>query len=361
MIGLHAINDRISYMTQLTNRQKQILSIVDKYENLSISDILEKLNNDISVATLNRDIAYLVATKYLEKTGKGRAIKYNITALYRLNAPIEQQDYFNQDPDERDIVEKFNMNLFDILQEVEIFSKEELKYLESLKDEYQNNIKSITETLYKKEIERLTIELSWKSSQIEGNTYSLLETEILLLENKVAEGKSQLESQMLVNHKDCLDFILKQKIFTKTLNLSLIEQIHSLLIKELNVSKNLRSRLVGITGTSYKPIDNIHQIKEAVEKMCELINNRSNGFEKALIAILFISYIQPFEDGNKRTGRMVGNALLISDAMCPLSYRSVNSLDYKKAMLIFYEKNNLSAFKELFLEQTEFAVKNYFR
>lgn len=348
-------------MTQLTNRQKQILSIVDKYENLSISDILEKLNNDISVATLNRDIAYLVATKYLEKTGKGRAIKYNITALYRLNAPIEQQDYFNQDPDERDIVEKFNMNLFDILQEVEIFSKEELKYLESLKDEYQNNIKSITETLYKKEIERLTIELSWKSSQIEGNTYSLLETEILLLENKVAEGKSQLESQMLVNHKDCLDFILKQKIFTKTLNLSLIEQIHSLLIKELNVSKNLRSRLVGITGTSYKPIDNIHQIKEAVEKMCELINNRSNGFEKALIAILFISYIQPFEDGNKRTGRMVGNALLISDAMCPLSYRSVNSLDYKKAMLIFYEKNNLSAFKELFLEQTEFAVKNYFR
>ena len=81
--------------------------------------------------------------------------------------------------------------------------------------------------------------------------------------------------------------------------------------------------------------------------MCALINARDNGFEKALLAVLLISYIQPFGDGNKRTGRMISNALLIAYEACPLSYRSVDSLDYKKAMLLFYEPTNIQAFKKI--------------
>ena len=95
--------------------------------------------------------------------------------------------------------------------------------------------------------------------------------------------------------------------------------------------------------------------------MCRIINAKDNGFEKALLAVIMISYIQPFEDGNKRTGRMVSNALLVAEGICPLSYRSVDSIDYKKAMLLFYEQNNLAAFKKIFFEQIEFSVKNYFR
>ena len=90
--------------------------------------------------------------------------------------------------------------------------------------------------------------------------------------------------------------------------------------------------------------------------MCELINAKDNGFEKALLAVVLISYIQPFEEGNKRTGRMISNALLIADDACFLSYRSVDSLGYKKVMLLFYEQNNLSAFKTKFIEQNEFGV-----
>jgi len=95
--------------------------------------------------------------------------------------------------------------------------------------------------------------------------------------------------------------------------------------------------------------------------MCRLINAKKNGFEKALLAVVLISYIQPFEDGNKCTGRMLSNAILLAYDACPLSYRSVDSLDYKKAMLLFYEQNNVSAFKRLFIEQNVFAVNNYFR
>ncbi len=90
------------------------------------------------------------------------------------------------------------------------------------------------------------------------------------------------------------------------------------------------------------------------------MNSVENEFEKTLISIVLISYIQPFADGNKRTARLIGNALLMGSNNCPLSYRSIDPMDYKKAMLLFYEQNNLSMFKELFINQYTFAVNNYF-
>ena len=95
--------------------------------------------------------------------------------------------------------------------------------------------------------------------------------------------------------------------------------------------------------------------------MCAIIQKKENPFEKAFIAVALISYIQTFEDGNKRTGRMISNALLMAHNAYPLSYRSIDSLDYKKAMLLFYEQNNLSLFKEIFIEQVRFSAENYFR
>lgn len=348
-------------MTKLTSRQQKIIKIIDEAKLASISEVAKKLKDSVSIPTLNRDIATLVGCGYLDKSAKGRSTTYKLSSFYKLFAPVELDKYFDSEPDKRDALNNFNYDLFSTLKNTPIFTKEEVEYLEMLKLKYKQNIATIPPALYKKELERLTIELSWKSSQIEGNTYSLLETEVLFLEHKTAKGKTQEEASMLLNHKICLDFILKNKEVGKTLNLASLEEIHSLLIKDLGVSRNLRSRIVGITGTSYKPIDNTFQIKEAVEEMCATINSRQNGFERALLAVALISYIQPFEDGNKRTGRMVSNALLIADGACPLSYRSVDSLEYKKAMLLFYEQNNLSAFKELFIKQIEFAVNNYFQ
>ena len=126
------------------------------------------------------------------------------------------------------------------------------------------------------------------------------------------------------------------------------------------MERNLRKRRVGISGTNYKPLDNEFQIKEAMIAMCDLLNTESSVFSKSLLALVLISYIQPFADGNKRTARIVSNAILMNNSYCPLSFRTVDSVFYKKAMLIFYEKNNISAFKKLYMEQFEFAVKTYF-
>jgi len=314
---------------QLSPRQQTIIEIINKNDNLSISEIKDRIGKDISIPTLNRDLAALVADNYILKRGKGRSTVYAVSPSYKIFSPIDVLDYFENEPDARHSQTGYNHHLFAILKETDLFTPKEKEALNALRKEYQTNIADYPKTLYQKELERLTIELSWKSSQIEGNTYSLLETERLFLEKEEAKGKSK--------------------------------EVHSLLIKDLGVGRNIRARTVGITGTAYMPLDNEFQIKEAIEDMCAMINAKEDGFEKALLAVALISYIQPFEDGNKRTARMTSNALLIESGICPLSYRSVDSIEYKKAMLLFYEQNNLAAFKQIFIEQVEFSVKNYFR
>lgn len=219
----------------------------------------------------------------------------------------------------------------------------------------------MTELEYRKEMERLGVDLSWKSSQIEGNTYSLLETERLLKDKQTASGKTKEEAIMLLNHKDALDFVLDVPDYLKELSVHRIEDIHSILTKELEVDRNIRHRRVGITGTNYRPLDNEFQIREALEDTCTLVNGKDNVFEKALLTLVLLSYIQAFVDGNKRTARITSNAILIANSYCPISFRAVDSIDYKKAMLMFYEQNNIAAFKKIFIEQFLFAVKTYFR
>ena len=165
---------------------------------------------------------------------------------------------------------------------------------------------------------------------------------------------------MLLNHKEALDFIIDHPDYIYPLTVSSIEDIHSILVKDLDITRNIRSRRGGISGTNYKPLDNEFQIKEALELMCSLINSKESVFEKALLTLVLISYIQPFSDGNKRTARIISNAILMNNHYCPISFRTIDSIDYKKAMLIFYEQTNIIPFKNVFIGQFEFAVNTYF-
>lgn len=243
---------------------------------------------------------------------------------------------------------------------MELFAPEELNILNSAQEQFRQHLSEMNDTEYRKEMERLGIDLSWKSSQIEGNTYSLLETERLLREKETASGKTKDEAIMLLNHKDALDFILDVPDYLQPLKVNRIEDIHSILTKELGVERNIRHRRVGITGTNYRPLDNEFQIREALEDSVRLINSESIVFDKALLALVLLSYIQAFTDGNKRTARIVSNGILIANGYCPISFRTVDSIDYKKAMLLFYEQNNIAAFKRIFIDQFLFAVKTYF-
>lgn len=338
-----------------------ILDFINSHTDCSSKEIHDGLGNEMGYATVKRAIQILLADGLIHSIGRGKATRYKISTAYELIHPIDADVYFEKEIDDREIKTNFNHILIkDTLSKVFIFNETELNRLNNLQDTFKLNISKLSETEYKKEMERLAIDLSWKSSQIEGNTYSLLETERLLKEQETAAGKTKDEAIMLLNHKAALDFLLAHPRYIQPLSLSVIEDIHSILIKDLHVARNIRNHRIGISGTNYKPLDNDFQIREAMRDMCSVVNQRENVFDKALLVLVLISYIQPFADGNKRTARIISNAILLNEQHCPISFRTVNVIDYKKAMLIFYERNNISAFKRIFMDQFEFAVNTYF-
>lgn len=343
------------------NESRDILQYLHYHPLSSRGDITAGTAFKGSDATLKRMIAAGIKAGDIVAEGKARATRYRLSPQAQLLMPLNLDTYFALEVDERQVQSSYNFELINgLLAETRLFSDKDQVHLDALQEEFRQHISELTDNEYRKEMERLGIDLSWKSSQIEGNTYTLLETERLLRESKTAEGKSKEEAVMLLNHKDALSFVLDTPDYLKELTVSHIEDIHQLLTKDLSIDKGLRRHRVGITGTNYHPLDNEFQIREAMREACELINSKSNIFEKALLTLVLLSYIQPFSDGNKRTARITSNAILIANNYCPLSFRSVDSIDYKKAMLIFYEQNSLYAFKQIFMEQFEFAVKEYF-
>lgn len=339
----------------------EILQFLHYHPLANRTEIMAGLTKAPSDSTMKRLLSAAVKEGNIETAGRGPATKYKLTPQAHVTMPLDLATYFDKDIDEREVQESFNFDLIrDVLPKVEIFTKEELEVLNAAQMEFKKNTEGMTELEYRKEMERLGVDLSWKSSQIEGNTYSLLETERLLKDKQTASGKTKEEAIMLLNHKDALDFVLDIPDYLKELSVHRIEDIHSILTKELEVDRNIRHRRVGITGTNYRPLDNEFQIREALEDTCTLVNGKDNVFEKALLTLVLLSYIQAFVDGNKRTARITSNAILIANGYCPISFRTVDSIDYKKALLMFYEQNNIAAFKKIFIEQFLFAVKTYF-
>ncbi len=350
-------------MIKLTQRQKQIHSFISKEIEIGISDILEHLEKtgiETSRFSVVRDLNVLLENNFVFKTGGGRSTKYREKQHHPLHNYVDIDEYFKTPQEERVLAsEYFGFDIFEKV--IDVLTKDDLEKIDRLNILFRENIKRISPTIQKLESERFTIELAWKSSQIEGNTYSLLDTEDLIKNKVEAVGHSKEEAIMILNHKKALDFINNNKSYFETISLKKIEELHRLIVGDLGVHYNIRKFPVGITGTNYKPLDNEHQIKEVVTTMINLINTTEHPASKALLALTLISYIQPFEDGNKRTARLLANGLLIAYNYCPLSYRNVKESDYKKAILVFYESHNSDPIKRMFIEQFEFAVRNYFR
>lgn len=348
-------------MYKLTSKQQKIIeSFLIKWK-MQSSEVHKEITNtgeDVSLITIKRALSELAEVGILEVSGSGRSTSYTLSLRGRIFADIDAKQYVSIEPDKRYGQKQYNFDLLSAFPS-DIFTDDELKKLEDATSEYKKKTTDLSSTIQKKELERLVIELSWKSSKIEGNTYTLLDTEKLILENKEALGHSKNEAQMILNHKDAFNYIREHSSQFKTVTKKNLEELHFVLVKNLNVNLGLRSKPVGVTGSIYRPLDNIYQITEAVNELGEAVSRIETPYAKALLALLGISYIQPFEDGNKRTSRLMANALLISHSLSPLSYRSVDEEDYRNAMLVFYELNSIVPLKKIFIDQYTFAAKNY--
>ncbi len=348
--------------TNLTPRQNLIINLINQKEGIGRFDIERELEHvyPASKPTIARDLSSLVSKKLIQIKGKGRNTRYYPYTISPLLRYFDLDQYFSLDPDQRVGARKmFNFDTF--LHLKDLFSEKEINQIKKANRNFSDETRKTSQDIYKKELERFTIELAWKSSKIEGNTYSLLDTEALIKQKIEAQGHSKEEAVMILNHKQAFDMILEQRQEFKKISLPLIKQLHNCIIQNMNVSTGIRSHSVGITGTTYRPLDNKWQIQETLEKLIAVLKKPNFPLEKALIAGAMISYIQPFSDGNKRTSRMLANAILLAHDFYPLSYRSIDEVTYKKALILFYEQNSIYYLKKIFIDQYKFALETYFR
>ncbi|MDR2035757.1 MAG: Fic family protein [Coriobacteriales bacterium] len=165
---------------------------------------------------------------------------------------------------------------------------------------------------------------------------------------------------MILNHKAALELVTRESADFRHLSLDGILRVHKQLVSGLGISEGIREQPVGITGTNYLPPESKEELQEYLSATLRIVNGKSHPVEAALIISAMIASLQPFSDGNKRTARLIANAVLMAHDYAALSYRSVDELAYKKSVLLVDEQHSLYWYKRLFLEQFEFAVKTYF-
>jgi len=201
-------------------------------------------------------------------------------------------------------------------------------------------------------LDRLLIDLSWNSSRLEGNTYSLLETKRLIELGETATGKEVSEAQMILNHKAAIEYIV-ESTEDSVITSHEIRSVHALLSENLlgdpAASGRLRSISVEIGGSTYIPLENPQLISECFDIFIEKMNRIEDPFEQSLFSIVHLSYLQAFEDVNKRTARLVANIPLIKKNLRPLSFTDVDRNAYVYALLGIYERNDVSLIRDLYI------------
>jgi len=209
---------------------------------------------------------------------------------------------------------------------------------------------------------RLLIDLSWNSSRLEGNTYSLLETERLLELGESAEGKDAREAQMILNHKAAIELLVEQAAdigFNRYTILNLHALLSDNLLPDPQACGRLRIRAVGIGGTVYHPLEVPQLIDECFQQVLDTATAINDPFEQAFFAMVHLPYLQAFEDVNKRVSRLSVNIPLIRLNLSPLSFVDVPERAYIDGILGVYELNRVELLRDVFVRAYERSCARY--
>ena len=354
-------------MTQEIEQQnEEIITLLGKHpEGLSRGQVSENISFTINYKTLQRRLSALVDEDRIVRKGERKATRYH---------PLETSIETEKEDLKDNLVNIFSpksqkkLNFLDS----PLYTREKVSYKRDFLDSYVPNQsqyvpKKIREALfqegkrfdeqlaagtYARQIsQRLLIDLSYNSSRLEGNTYSRLDTQKLVEEDITAEGKVHEETVMIMNHKEAILFLVENAQDIE-LNSLTIRNLHHLLSQDLlanpNACGNIRTLEVNIGQSTYKPLDNPHLLKELFELILQKAKKIKDPFEQSLFLLVHLSYLQAFEDVNKRTSRLSCNIPFIKSNLCPLSFTDVARDDYTAALLAIYEKNDVEPMLELF-------------
>jgi Fic/DOC family len=211
-------------------------------------------------------------------------------------------------------------------------------------------------------LDRLLIDLSWNSSRLEGNTYSLLDTRRLLAFSQEAEGKGGAEAQMILNHKGAIEFLVESADGMKFDRYTILN-LHALLAHNLLPDPasegRLRRIIIGIHGSVYYPLEVPQLIEACFDQLLHKASAIADPFEQAFFVMAQIPYLQPFDDANKRVSRLAANIPLIQHNLCPLSFTDVPTDLYTRAVLGVYEQCRVELLRDVFLWAYERSALQY--
>ncbi len=362
---------------------KAIEEAVQRYpQGATAQQIRAALASAPPTRTLQYRLKSLVGDKRIVMVGEGRGARYRVpkvvqvlgTAVGRADALAEGEALLPLSAageEIRDAVRKplevrkpigYNRAFLDGYRPNEFF------YLTPVEREHLHEIgtpKIVAQpagTYAKQILNRLLIDLSWNSSRLEGNTYSLLDTKRLIELGEEAEGKERLEAQMILNHKDAIEFLIgtaDEIGFNRYTILNLHALLANNLLPEPDAPGRLRHIGVGIERSVFHPLETPQLIEECFDQILATAEAITNPFEQAFFVLVQIPYLQPFDDVNKRVSRLSANIPLIRNNLSPLSFEGVPRKIYTEAMLAIYELNRTELLKDVFVWAYERSSQRY--
>jgi DNA-binding transcriptional ArsR family regulator len=211
-------------------------------------------------------------------------------------------------------------------------------------------------------LNRLLIDLAWNSSRLEGNTYSLLDTKRLIEFGQEAEGGDRLEAQMILNHKDAIEFLVGNAADIG-FNRYTILNLHGILANNLLADERAAGRLrrigVGIDGSVYHPLETPQIVEECFDQLLATAAAITDPFEQSLFVMVQLPYLQAFDDVNKRVSRMAANIPFIRANLSPLSFTDLPRGLYAHAILGVYELNRIELLRDVFIWAYERSAARY--
>ena len=360
---------------------KAIEAVVSGHpESIPIQDIQDGLQRKIARRTLQYRLKHLVDEGRLVKEGKGRWARYRLPAAAERHAKASEIS-------ERELAGEMPLSKQSAKVQKHVrkplHARKPVGYQRAFLDAYRPNVTaylSAKERAYLREVglptpgeqpagtyakrilNRLLVDLSWNSSRLEGNTYSLLDTKRLIGFGEMADGKERLEAQMILNHKDAIEFLVGSAEDTG-FNRHTVLNLHALLANNLLADPEAAGRLrripVGIEKSAFHPLESPQLIEECFDQILTTAEAIENPFEQAFFAMVQLPYLQPFDDVNKRVSRLAANMPLIRANLSPLSFTDVPVTVYTDAMLGVYELNRIDLLKDVFIWAYERSAARY--
>ena len=348
-----------------------ILEAVGRSPTGSIEDIGAALKVKLPRRTLQRHLARLVDEKRLIVEGRARGSRYRLPAITG-EAHIREADdkvearaevYVPISP-EAEVIKQairapvqnrhpvgYNRTFLDAYRPNQTFYLPEETRRRLFELGRSANGERPAGTYVRQIYTRLLIDLSWNSSRLEGNTYSLLETERLIQLGEATEGKDAQEAQMILNHKAAIEMLVEQADEIG-FNWHTVLNLHALLSDNLldpQASGRLRIIPVGVDGSVYHPLEVPQLIEECFRQILDTATAITDPFEQAFFAMVHLPYLQPFEDVNKRVSRLAANIPLVRENLCPLSFVDVPERAYVDGLLGVYELNRVELLRDVFI------------